>query len=66
MTTEYEITKNVINKISDELHDNWKNIKWELPHSVGKKDVILEGIEIHAQIQLIYRIIHEIEWARKI
>ena len=60
MNQEQEATKTVINRISDELHEKWTNIKWDLPNSVGKKDVILEGVEIHAQLQLIYRIIHEI------
>ena len=53
--------KNVINRMSDDLSKKWHDIKWVLPESVGKKDVILEGIETHAQLQLIYRIIHEIE-----
>lgn len=59
-----EIAKKVINRMSDELSEKWKNIKWNLPESVGKKDVILEGVETHAQLQLIYRIIHEIEWEK--
>ena len=60
-----QAAKTVINRISDELSKKWKEIKWDLPNSVGKKDVILEGVETHAQLQLIYRIIHEIEWEKK-
>jgi len=61
----YEISKKVINDLSEKLNLEWKAIKWELPHSVGKDMLILKGVEIHAQIQLLYKIIHDIEWAIK-
>ena len=61
----FEISKQVINNISEKLHKEYKEIKWDLPQSIGKEDVITKGVELHAQIQLIYKIIHEIEWAVK-
>lgn len=61
----YEIVKEVINNKSEELQKQYKSIKWDLPHSIGKEDVITKGVEIHAQIQLLYRLIMEIDWAIK-
>ncbi len=57
----YEITKDIINEMSEKLQEEYKNIKWNLPYSIGKDDVITRGVELHTQIQLMYRLIHEIQ-----
>jgi len=59
----FNITKDIINEMSEKLQEEYKQIKWDLPQSVGNGDVITKGVELHAQIQLMYKLIKEIQWA---
>ncbi len=51
--------------MSEKLQMEYKEIKWSLPESIGDSDTITRGVELHAQIQLMYKLIKEIQWAIK-
>lgn len=62
MKTKYKITQETINKISDDLHDQWKEIKWKVPENSGDIKTINEAVKIHNQLELLYKIIRETTW----
>lgn len=60
--TQYKLASEAINKISDELDKEWKEIRWELP-TLKETKTIEKAIVTQANLLFLYRIIREISWA---